>query len=40
MGEMFHSGQPQSSQMHEMRCLTNGIETKKHEAVAWKKMKQ
>lgn len=41
MGEMSHSGQPQPPQMHEIRSLTNGIEIKSHETVAWqKKMEQ
>lgn len=37
MGEMSHSGQPQPPQMHETRSLTNGIEIKSHETVAWQK---
>lgn len=37
MGEMSHSGQPQLSQMHEIHCLTNGIEIKSHETLAQQK---
>lgn len=37
MGEKSHSGQPQPPQMHEIRCLTNGIEIKSHETMAWQK---
>lgn len=40
MGEMSRSGQPQASQMHEIRCLTNGIERKSHETSGLAKMEQ
>lgn len=40
MGEMSHSGQPQPSQMHEIRCLTNGIEIKSHETSGLAEMEQ